>query len=941
MAGQYRFKDQSGNVVAQISASADGQISFSGSAIDFSNANTISLGEVQLAGTASNAMLLDGYDYTAFTFTSSIHPFTSSTSARLNSIETVSASNLARLSALETTSASVDTLNTSQNNRLNSLEQLTGSLATTGSNLFIGSQTITGSLYISADLIVQGTSSIQNITGSAINIGTNLINLNTATPAVRYAGISVQDSGSNVGVTGSMLWDSLCNRWIYSNPSTIGYSGGMLLSGPRTQTLGSETTLTCGYIPKSGGGDHLYDSCVYEMSGSVGINCSTPSYNLDVNGCSRINGSLTTNNINILNGNQLRIYNTGNGDYGNITFATATGFTSDKKIQANAKLFIQRESNGADTLLQFKNESGVDRGYIKFGGTNEELAFYAGAGTTQNFIINASGCVGINTSCPKDLLEVYGGTNNGITICASGQPRLGFFVGGASADNKIWDFIPQDNNTFIARTVNDAKNSAASWLSVTRSGTSITSICFPQANPIFIAGCVGINVVPNGPGLRLASDSVLRVEGASSGEATPDNFGISLGGRGSFRIDAPGIGAGRFNVTNAGTVGIGVTSPGYMLDINDCTAGSAGGRGMRLTVCSNSAGPQFRLEYQCTGDARNWLIGTNQEVAGDFIIRGSTAAGANPGGVNSTTRFSILKEGYVGIGIVSPTAQLHICSAYSQTPLLVQGGGNGNVPIACFMSGVNQIAIIDDNGNLIIGASSFATRITPSTNGLAVSGKVGIGTTGNVGKLTIQDTGCVITSGNVTFATQAKGIDVVNSCSGNTDNVIGYWISTGPHKVGIASGRTNAASTWEVDLRFYTHPTSVSNLDNTYENMRLYGGGNLTINGTLAQTGGLSDINQKENLVKISNALNKIKCINGYNFDWKDGSPYNGDMLKIVSDAGLIAQEVEEVMPDIVRETKWDCHKTLNYNGVIALLVEGMKEQQCIINTLKTCIGIN
>lgn len=193
MAGQYRFKDQSGNVVAQISASADGQISFSGSAIDFSNANTISLGEVQLAGTASNAMLLDGYDYTAFTFTSSIHPFTSSTSARLNSIETVSASNLARLSALETTSASVDTLNTSQNNRLNSLEQLTGSLATTGSNLFIGSQTITGSLYISADLIVQGTSSIQNITGSAINIGTNLINLNTATPAVRYAGISVQD----------------------------------------------------------------------------------------------------------------------------------------------------------------------------------------------------------------------------------------------------------------------------------------------------------------------------------------------------------------------------------------------------------------------------------------------------------------------------------------------------------------------------------------------------------------------------------------------------------------------------------------------------------------------------------------------------------------------------------------------------------------------------
>jgi polyhydroxyalkanoate synthesis regulator phasin len=62
------------------------------------------------------------------------------------------------------------------------------------------------------------------------------------------------------------------------------------------------------------------------------------------------------------------------------------------------------------------------------------------------------------------------------------------------------------------------------------------------------------------------------------------------------------------------------------------------------------------------------------------------------------------------------------------------------------------------------------------------------------------------------------------------------------------------------------------------------------------------------------------------------------DMLKIVSDAGLIAQEVEEIMPNIVRETKWDCHKTLNYNGVIALLVEGMKEQQTYIQALEARI---
>jgi hypothetical protein len=151
MAGQYRFKDSNGNIVAQISASVDGVISFSGSQVNFSEANTINLGNVQLAGTASNALLLDGFDSQAFAFTSSIHPFTasiagtntftSSTTARLNSIETISASNisrlnsietitasnLARISALESTSASVDTLNTTQNTRLANLEIKTGS----------------------------------------------------------------------------------------------------------------------------------------------------------------------------------------------------------------------------------------------------------------------------------------------------------------------------------------------------------------------------------------------------------------------------------------------------------------------------------------------------------------------------------------------------------------------------------------------------------------------------------------------------------------------------------------------------------------------------------------------------------------------------------------------------------------------------------------------
>ena len=140
------------------------------------------------------------------------------------------------LSSLNTYTGSNDTKWTSLSNITSSLISVTGSYATTGSNTFFGTQVFSGSVFIATDLIVQGSSSIQYISASSVSIGTNIVQLNTATPSVRFAGMSVQDSGSSAGVTGSMLWDSLCNRWIYSNPSTIGYSGGMLLSGPRAST---------------------------------------------------------------------------------------------------------------------------------------------------------------------------------------------------------------------------------------------------------------------------------------------------------------------------------------------------------------------------------------------------------------------------------------------------------------------------------------------------------------------------------------------------------------------------------------------------------------------------------------------------------------------------------------------------------------------------------
>ena len=195
----------------------------------------------------------------------SIESFTSSASARLSSIETVSASNLSRLSSIETITASNIA-------RLNSLEIKTGSLATTGSNTFIGTQTITGSLFISSDLVVQGSSSLQNITASAVSIGTNLINLNTANPAIRYAGLVIGDSGS-VGGSGSFLYDSVQDEmlFIHRGDSSV-VTSSVALMGPETyDNVGNEIYLTNNRLPKGTGKEHLVDSCIQDVNGVVTI----------------------------------------------------------------------------------------------------------------------------------------------------------------------------------------------------------------------------------------------------------------------------------------------------------------------------------------------------------------------------------------------------------------------------------------------------------------------------------------------------------------------------------------------------------------------------------------------------------------------------------------------------------------------------------------------
>ena len=211
------------------------------------------------------------------TSTGSLNSFTSSIDTtikdKLNNDSVISGSiqvNVTETTGYSTFSSSIATTDLNQNNRLNSIEGKTGSYATTGSNGFNGNQSITGSLIITQDLQVLGSSSIVYSTASQLIVEDNVIIVNASYPAERFAGIEVHDSGSNGSVTASLFWDGLNNRWIYRNTSDAHYGGGMFIAGPRnTGSLGDEPGLTNGKLPKAIGGDHIGDSIMNETNGVI------------------------------------------------------------------------------------------------------------------------------------------------------------------------------------------------------------------------------------------------------------------------------------------------------------------------------------------------------------------------------------------------------------------------------------------------------------------------------------------------------------------------------------------------------------------------------------------------------------------------------------------------------------------------------------------------
>jgi hypothetical protein len=320
-------------------------------------------------------------------------------------------------------------------------------------------------------------------------------------------------------------------------------------------------------------------------------------------------------------------------------------------------------------------------------------------------------------------------------------------------------------------------------------------------------------------------------------------------------------------------------------------------------------------------------------------------------------RIRIDTAGRVGIGTTTPTERLQVNSASGKNPLRVQVNGNTKM-------------LVHNAGGVSIGSD-----LTPPANGLFVNGNVGVGTASPSSQLHILGSSAYVTALRV----DTGSIRVTNKYTIG-DSSIGVY---GEGGIGISGKGQRGVQgeghygVWGVgtSIGVYGHSTQgtgkgvqgYSNFTGVYA----YGGnygvyavatkdfgyagsfqGNVYTTGTYQP----SARQLKHNIAELNGAMALISKLQPKEYEYKQEGSYGLMNLPKGKRYGLIAEEVEEVLPTLIKATEFDRHfaqggdsetntgeqasekidfKAVNYTELIPIMIKGMQEQQVENETLK------
>jgi hypothetical protein len=306
----------------------------------------------------------------------------------------------------------------------------------------------------------------------------------------------------------------------------------------------------------------------------------------------------------------------------------------------------------------------------------------------------------------------------------------------------------------------------------------------------------------------------------------------------------------------------------------------------------------------------------------------------------------------LGIGTSSPAAKLDVSGGSIRVN--EDGVGTKILTLRSDYAGLGPaINVTTTDPLLFLTANTERARIDSS-------GRLLVGTTSSIGTASV---GRVQILGGETFVTtnsEAGGFVGVNSNADNSlaivadlDNLrsgshIAFYVdgfseraridSSGNFVVGSTSfnaGVVGFGAAPNGDVYMTRSETTNSYVTNQIYstgagNYRFYVGMAGTVYAASTSISAISDQTLKENIRDLETGLTEVMALKPRRFDWK-----NGDALNV---AGFVAQEVEQVLPELVSDYKYsntETKKSLKMGDILPTLVKAMQEQQAIIESLK------
>ena len=384
-----------------------------------------------------------------------------------------------------------------------------------------------------------------------------------------------------------------------------------------------------------------------------------------------------------------------------------------------------------------------------------------------------------------------------------------------------------------------------------------------------------------------------------------------------------------------GNLGVGTISPTSKLHVNgqitstQANSTTTGGGQIYLNGATGN-----RIDFNANGVAAPTF--TTRSVGTKIVLYPSVSGSAVDYGfgIEGSTLWS-------SVGTTSEQFKW-----YAGTTNIATLSGAGALSVTGTVSGTN----ITTGGNVTGSSASVANAATFNSGGAgAASGTTFNGSAAQtisyntLGASPLAGSSSLVTTGTVTSGTWSGSFGAVSGANLTSLNATNLGSGTVPVLRLGDSGTRDATTylrgdnTWQTVSGGATlnnspsgtlYPTMSSATSGTYSTAYVSSTALTftTSTGTLSATvfTSLSDVNKKKNIRPIENAIGITKKLEGVRFDWKDTD---------APSIGVIAQEVEKVLPELVVES--DGVKSVSYGNIVGVLIEAIKEQQVRIEELE------